>query len=237
MLRTVNAARSIYEISAHSSMYMPLTLPSLRLPSYLQLARSSLWQTSALLSTALESMTLPSRLRPDGGKRGRLDDMEAALNVNGNQRIANLQMSITDPSVLKHQQLAGGNAYDDRMRGSNTDRQLKEDQFLASYASLDMNFFCGEAQATSSNGLRAPQTKRNQVFGLVESVRGNVGNTGDTGRDQEDEVGESRKRRRFAALPLIEKSVLVSGPWPFGRCTLHASHARILPASLTGCAI
>lgn len=208
MLRTVNAARSIYEISAHSSMYMPLAIPSLGLPSYLQLTRGSLWQTSALLSTALESMTLPSRLRPGGGRRGHLNDMEAALNVNGNQRIANVQMSITDPSVLKHKQLAGGNAYDDRMRGSNTDRPLKEDQFLASYASLDMDFFCGEAQDTSSNGLRAPKGKRHQVFGQVESVRGNVGNTGDTGRDQEDEVGETRKRRRLAALPLIEKSVL-----------------------------
>lgn len=207
MLRTVNAARSIYEISSHASLYMPLAIPSSRLPSYVQLSRGSLWQTSALLSTALESMTLPSRLRPGGGKRGRLDDMEAALNVNGSQRIANVQMSITDPSAPKHKQLVDGRTHDGRMRGSNTNGQLNEDQFLARDASLDMDFFCGEAPATSTN-VRAQKPERVQVFGHVESVRGNLGNTGDTGRDQdeeEDEVGYTRKRRRLAALPLIEK--------------------------------
>lgn len=207
MLRTVNAAKSIYEISAHASLYVPLAIPSLRLPSYVQLARSSLWQTSALLSTALESMTLPSRLRSGGGKRGRLDDMEAALNVNGNQRIANVQMSITDPLVPTQKQPAGGQAHDGRMRGSNTDGQQHEDQFLASDASLDMDFFCGEAQATSTNAFRAQKQKRIRVFGHVESVRGNLGNRSDMEWDEPDEVGDTRKRRRLAALPIIEKSV------------------------------
>lgn len=235
MLRTANAARSIYEISAHASLYIPLAIPSLRLPSYVRLARSSLWQTSALLSTALESMTLPSRLRPGGGKRGRLDNMEAALNVNGSQRIANVQMSITDPSVPKHKQVASRKAHDGRIRGSNTDSQLNEDQFLASDASLDMDFFGGEAYTTGTNAFRTQAPKNDHVFGYVESVRGNLGNTGDTRQEQdeeEDEVGYTRKRRRLAALPLIEKSVsqsfcLLSFRW----CT------RLPLASLTGCAI
>lgn len=169
----------------------------------------------------MESMTLPSRLRPGGGKRGRLDDMEAALNVNGSQRIANVQMSIADPSAPKHKQLVDGKTHDGRMRGSNTNGQLNEDQFLARDASLDMDFFNGEAPATSTNVFRAQKQKRVQVFGHVESVRGNLGNTGDTGRDQVeegDEVGSARKRRRLAALPLIEKSVRVFGPWLFRWC-------------------
>lgn len=201
MLRTVNAAKSIYEISSHASLYMPLAIPLLRLPSYVQLARRSLWQTSALLSTALESMTLPSRLRSGGGRRGRLDDMEAALNVNGNQRIANVQMSITDPLVPTHKQLAGGQVHDGRMRGSNPDGKHHEDQFVASDPRLDMDFFCGEAQATYTNAFRARKQKRNRVFGYVESVRG------DMEWDEADEVGDTRKRRRLAALPTIEKSV------------------------------
>ena len=227
MLRTHNVARSIYEISAHASMYMPLAIPSSRLPSYVQMDRSSFWQTSALLSTALESMTLPSRLRPGGGKRGRLDDMEAALNVNGSQRIANVQMSITDPLVPKHKQPPSGKARDGRMRGSNADGQVNEDQLVVSDASLDMDFFCGEAEATSTNAFRAQKQKRNQVFGHVESVRGDLRNSGDRegGQDEEDEeVGYARKRRRLAGLPPNEKSVRVSGPW-------------LMPASMTGCAI
>lgn len=207
MVRTVNAARSIYEISAHASLYIPLAIPPSPLPSYVQLARSSLWQTSALLSTALESMTLPSRLRPGGGQRGRLDDMEATLNVNGSQRIADIQMSITDPSVPEHKQLAGMKAHDGRMRGSNTDGQLSEDQMLADDASLDMDFFCGEGQAMKTNTFHVQRKKKHQVFGQVESVRGNAGR--DAG-EEEDEVGHTKKRRRFAALPLGEKSVGIS---------------------------
>lgn len=226
MLRTINAARSIYEISAHASMYMPLAIPSLRLPSYVQLARSSLWQTSALLSTALESMTLPSRLRPGGGTRGRLDDMAAALNVNGNQRIANVQMSITDPFESDRPRPAGGKAHDSRLRGSNTDGPLHEDQFLAGDASLDMDFYCGEvqAQATSTNAFRARQPpRRHHVFGLVDSVRGNAGDTGDTRdtrgtrgtRDTDKaEVGDTRKCRRLAALPRTERLVPIFGMAP-----------------------
>ncbi|MCJ1471228.1 mtDNA inheritance, partitioning of the mitochondrial organelle [Pseudocyphellaria aurata] len=218
MLRTTNAARSIYDISAHASMYMPLAIPSLRLPSYVQLARSSLWHTSALLSTALESMTLPSRLRPGGGTRGRLDDMAAALNVNGRQRIANVQMSITDPLVSNHSRPAGGKSQDSRMRGSHTDGPRNEDQSLAGEVRQDMDFYCGEAHATRTNAFRAPRPpRRHHVFGRVDSVRGNVGDTGDytgdtrgtrgldTGRDDEDEVGDTRKRRRLAALPRTER--------------------------------
>lgn len=210
MVRTVNAARSIYEISAHASLYIPLAIPPSRLPPYVQLARSSLWQTSALLSTAVESMTLPSRLRPGGGRRGRLDDLEAALNVNGSQRIASIQMSIIDPSVPEHNQPAGVKAHDGRMRGSNTDGPLKEGSILARDAGLDMDFFGGEAQAMNTNTFRAQPKKKHQVFGQVDSVRGNAGRDPGEEEDEEDEAGRTRKRRRLAGLPLREKSVQIS---------------------------
>lgn len=49
-----------------------------------------------LLSLAMETCTLPTRIRDNNstGFLGRLDDMATLLNVSGNQKIANLAMSI-----------------------------------------------------------------------------------------------------------------------------------------------
>ena len=209
MLRTVNAAKSMYEVSMQASMYIPLSIPSLRLPSYLDLDRGSIWHTSALLSMALESITLPSRLRPDGGKRGLLDDMEAALNVNGNQRIGKVQMSLPDPLVPKGQQRVAGETEDDRTRGPNTQGLFHEDAFLASAASLDMDFFYGAAP--TSRGFHAHSEKKDHVFGQVEIMRGNTGPTHE--QDDGHADGNTRKRRRYASLPILEKLV---SPHPIG---------------------
>lgn len=248
LLRTLNAARSIYEISPHTSLYIPLTIPPSRLPPYVQLARSSQWQTSALLSTAFESITLPSRLRPGGGQRGRLDDLEAGLNVNGSQRIANIQMSVIDPSGPEHDRPAGLKAQDGRMRGSNTDGPLREDQILAGDAQLDMDFFSGESPAMNANTFRAQPKKKHRVFGQVDSVRGHARRgSGGEEDEEEDEAGQTRKRRRLAALPLREKSVRISNlPSPISHLpfaplvqTVHPSPSQGLPrrpTSLPGCA-
>lgn len=49
-----------------------------------------------LLSLAMETCTLPTRIRDNDstGFLGRLDDMVTLLNVSGNQKIANLAMSV-----------------------------------------------------------------------------------------------------------------------------------------------
>lgn len=49
-----------------------------------------------LLSLAMETCTLPTRVRDNNstGFLGRLDDMTTLLNVSGNQKIANLAMSV-----------------------------------------------------------------------------------------------------------------------------------------------
>lgn len=53
---------------------------------------------SGLLSVALETCILPTRIRDSGisGRLGSLGDMAALLNVSGSQKIANLTMSIHD---------------------------------------------------------------------------------------------------------------------------------------------
>ena len=86
--RDMNKARSIYAISPQSSFYTPIIDPPQRLPSSYNVDRQSEWQTSALISSAVETMTLPSRLRPH-------HDFEASLTGDdGIHKILELQSSI-----------------------------------------------------------------------------------------------------------------------------------------------
>lgn len=84
----MNKARSIYSISPQSSFYTPIIDPPHRLPKTLSVDFQSEWQTSALISSAMETVTLPSRLRP-------YRDFESSLaGDDGIHKIFELQSSI-----------------------------------------------------------------------------------------------------------------------------------------------
>ena len=140
---------------------------------------------------ALETMTFPSRLRLSH-KRGDFESMRTVLNLNGNQRIANIQCSVIDPLTTK----ANGLPIDHRMAVSKSSGwEPREGMSGITNKSLDMDFFCGPVQPTQDH-----------VFGQVESLRGfpklDVSN-------DEDE-GYTRKRRRLAAMPVVEKLVFTN---------------------------
>ncbi|KAJ5682858.1 hypothetical protein N7462_006023 [Penicillium macrosclerotiorum] len=86
--RDVNKARSLYSISSQSNLYVPLIDIPQRIPSYLNVDRYSEWQKTALLSSAVETITLPSRIRSH-------DDFEASLaGDDGRHNIFELQATI-----------------------------------------------------------------------------------------------------------------------------------------------
>ncbi|KAH8595598.1 tubulin domain-containing protein [Bisporella sp. PMI_857] len=68
-LKLSNSARATSEIGPQTSLYIPITLPSTMLPSYVMLNSRSEWHSSALLSTAVEiraesrDMRVPSQDR------------------------------------------------------------------------------------------------------------------------------------------------------------------------------
>ena len=188
-------------------MYIPMSIPPV-LPQSMGLDRSSQWHVSALLSAALETMTLPSRLRYTSRNHVTFDAMEAALNVNGTQRIANLQCSVVDPSVLKVEKSRSvKRSHDGRMPGSTTnDPMLDEDDAQVTTAHLDMDFFCG-GHVKSLTSLSQRQ-EGSHTFGQVESLRGDFPMNEE---EDEEELGLARKRRRLAHLPVVEKSV--SNTW------------------------
>ena len=202
LLRATNTAKTLQDIATQASMYVPLTVPSQHLPSYLHVDLKSQWQLSGLLSLAVESMTLPSRLRPQNGHRGSLSDIAEALNLNGNQRIANLQCSLSDASSLevtrdKNREVVNGAA----TSSLNAKDLVFEDELQETNSRLDMDFSNVEADIS---GISIRQWERsNRHFGIAHTFRGPYPSDADT--DDRDELSFVRKRRRLALLPLVEK--------------------------------
>ncbi|KAH8815790.1 tubulin domain-containing protein [Xylogone sp. PMI_703] len=200
ILKQSNTARCLSEISSQTSLFLPITLPS-RLPSYVSLDPKSQWHVSGLLSTAVESVTLPSRFKPQQGLRQTLDDMINALNINGNQNIAKLRMSVhhNPPSQIKLENGSdtASQGLDPRIHHGN-ESEVEDDQ-----ESEDPNIFDMELFPTYSQGRRS--FRRTHVFGQAENYRG-VEYEQDSKISDVDE-GLRRARRRAAGQPMISRTL------------------------------
>ncbi len=198
-------ARSIAEISPQASLFVPMTLPSAKLPNYVSIDAKSQWHVSALLATALESMTLPSRLKSHENGRETMDQLVSALNINGNQNIAKLRMSIDQEKALNgyhnagklHPRTAGGDVRAPlHERHGVTVAEDREDEL----STLDMEFFPSEV-AEQTRGSR--RIKKPHVFGQAENHRSDEDRDNDETNGMDE--GYERARRRAAGLPIIQK--------------------------------
>jgi hypothetical protein len=197
-LKLSNIAKSISEIAPQASVFIPMTIPSATLPSYVMLDRHSQWHVSGLLSTALESMTLPSRLKV---ARETLDELASALNVNGNQNIAKLRMSIDQKAALNGHTRPGRlevRAQSRDMRIPSQERLAVITPHEAELTTYDMDFFPSEVEQ-----IRGRRNDKPHVFGQTETYRGDE-DLDHQELDEEDE-GHERARRRAAGLPIIHK--------------------------------
>ncbi|KAI1122845.1 tubulin domain-containing protein [Nemania abortiva] len=98
LLKLVNKARALAELSSQASLIVPLAMPEVSLPSGLHLDASSPWHVSALFAATIESTTLYTRLRTtDRIYSSNLGQMTDLLNVFGRQTIANIEMSPVSP--------------------------------------------------------------------------------------------------------------------------------------------
>lgn len=94
-LRLSNVANSIAQLSGQASTVVPLALPEGKLPAGVDINARSPWHVSALMASAIETATLPSRLTRDHVKQpSSLADLAENLNAAGNQPLASLQMSL-----------------------------------------------------------------------------------------------------------------------------------------------
>lgn len=86
----LNKARSVYAISPQSSLYTPIIDPPSHLPGSVHIDPQSELYSTALICSALETATLPSRLR-------RSRDFEASLaGLDNNRKIFELESTLID---------------------------------------------------------------------------------------------------------------------------------------------
>lgn len=94
-LRLSNVAHSIARLSSQATTLVPLALPEDHSLRGVNINPKSPWHVSAIMSSAIETATLPSRLTRDSGKHpGSLADLAENLNAAGNQPLASLKMSL-----------------------------------------------------------------------------------------------------------------------------------------------
>jgi len=157
----------------------------------------------------MESMTLPSRLKPQDGSRENLDQLASALNTNGNQSIAKLRMSIKKKSRSNGNHRPGrlevrAQSRDLRMPSQERHIDVSSPEDEDDPTTLDMEFFPPETDEPS-RGRRS--IKESHVFGQAMTYRAEE-NEDDKKVTTEDE-GYERARRRAAGVPIIRKCVFL----------------------------
>ncbi|KAI9665267.1 MAG: mtDNA inheritance, partitioning of the mitochondrial organelle [Trizodia sp. TS-e1964] len=197
-LRTANLAHSLCEVSIQASLFVSLQEPR-ALPPYVAMERGSLWHSSALLATAIESIGLPSRLRHAGSILSSLGTMEQTVNVNGNQNIAKLQLSVSEPSTARDNMAnSPEKEADSRIPGMRSNALF--DDSPAGLKNFDMDFLPPRLP-----GCRK-QRREEKVFARVECYRGDIQRgiidilDGTSTREF-----QSRRLNRRAGLPPVQR--------------------------------
>ncbi|OCK74685.1 tubulin nucleotide-binding domain-like protein [Lepidopterella palustris CBS 459.81] len=187
--RLVNSARSLHNISEHASVYIPVSNEPVKSPSYLSLDLSSQWHTSAVQAVALETMTLPSRMRSSDG-RGTFQDMEEIFNFSGKRKIAKLEMSIADPDVLDGKVEA--EAASAEKVSSQPTRAEDSESIDTQLTEFDIDMFTKDYKT-----LKSSHCKKEHIFGRAETSRGEWSSF--EGTDARD------PRNRFASSPIVQR--------------------------------
>lgn len=101
-LRLISTAHSIGSLCSKASTLVPLALPQNKPIKGLDIDMRSIWHTSAAMAAAIESATLPSRLKiTDDSQPGSLDYLAESVNPAGNQPLTSLKMSISGDEADK----------------------------------------------------------------------------------------------------------------------------------------
>lgn len=197
-----NSARSLQVLAEQSSAYIPISNNPAKAPSYLTMDCNSPWHTSALQCVALESMTIPSRLRSSNGERGVLHDLEETFNSTGKRGIAKLEMSIADPDVLSEK--ASEQIVRAEKVGSTTSglpSEGDEDQL----GEFDMDVFTKDYRLTMARPKR-----REHIFGRAEASRGEWNLAED--RDRRDRFGKGPTVQRYVTSEIAWHDIIRSVP-------------------------
>ncbi|KAK4545231.1 hypothetical protein LTR36_003411 [Oleoguttula mirabilis] len=192
MLQMLNTAQSLSALHSSASMHLPITSVPARLPGYVEMDGASAWHTSALQAAAVESVTLPTRLRRAEAGRATFGDLETTLSNDGNRRLAALGLTASVAEDLEEQGQQVNGHEDSRMTNGYTNGRGDEHEQPAN--KLDIDFF---PDIASSSRAGRTSERRTHTFSTVESLRGPWKSPDDIA----DTNADSRDRRRFADGP------------------------------------
>lgn len=140
-------------------------------PGYLKVDATSPWHTTALQSTIVESLTLPSRLRLDNPSRASLSDLESVFLGEAKRNIVEAGLSIkqvTRSSLVTNGNQTNGEGGDIRMRNGHSSY---DDEDYEAIAPLDISLFqTGIPASTVPAGLQ--QNLRSHTFATTHVQRG-----------------------------------------------------------------
>ncbi|CAK7215405.1 mtDNA inheritance, partitioning of the mitochondrial organelle [Sporothrix curviconia] len=200
--RLANKARTLVEAYTQASLVIPLAVPPLPLKSVLPSTFDPLstWHTSALLATAIETATLPTRLRQldsGSGSAGQGGDSLAnlvdLLNATGKQTVANLQMSVVQPwrdvkKDARARREAAGFDEDDDYGGSSGGGGSRMDgdlQLPIDFAPRD------ESVVVAGRAARGVRGKKPRMFGQAVVTRATPGEGDDRTKNDDNDSGNS----------------------------------------------
>ncbi|KAL4880202.1 tubulin domain-containing protein [Aspergillus karnatakaensis] len=175
--REMNKARSLYSISPQTTMYTPILDPPSRLPNTLRVNNFSGWYTSALVSMAMESVTLPTRLRPH-------HDFEALLSGDDSlRRIFELQASIIPPKEDQGHEGSQSTRPEVPRPGSSKAR---------SRFHLDFTY-------------DLPDSDNSHIFNQLQVLRGAQPEEGENEEPVVEDLGMARKMRLYNSEPMFHR--------------------------------
>ncbi|KAI9849176.1 MAG: mtDNA inheritance, partitioning of the mitochondrial organelle [Sclerophora amabilis] len=214
LTKLANIARTLRDVSSQASVYVPIADPVPCAPSYVSLDGRSEWQSTSLISTAVESLTLPSRLKRANGTRPSLAEMGTALNFNGNQNIARLELSIVKPD-------AGGDAGSDSDGGA-LDRRMApkpahtfashggegEGEHESRHANARLTEFDMDLHpliVDSKDDNQGSRQKKRRTFTRVEVFRGGAGGGFDTNARIDGSDLRTGRHQRQSGDPIVQR--------------------------------
>lgn len=101
--RKANVAKCLQAMASQVSAFMRLSSPPTSIPRHVRMDPLSEWSKSALLCTAVETVTLPTRLRQGNGRLSSLAELESVLNTTGSRSLFDLKAStVTSHGPIEH---------------------------------------------------------------------------------------------------------------------------------------
>lgn len=164
--KIVNSARSMHALCSQASLYVTMADPPTRVPESISLDGQSEWHTSALLCTAMETMTLPSRLKARNGLSSTLTELEDFLKSNGNQTIAKLDLEVGNP--------LGQDGHTQEHRDKSFASSQTAGEFQAQYerlVDLESNTKFALSPSLGEYGRTRSRNKPSHVFSRADVIR------------------------------------------------------------------